>query len=1675
MFDVRPRQLVLPIMLFFCYWTDATASELVHPLNYSAEAFRAEEFQGKTRYTVKDGTTLDQVGAPALAMHIYNLAIPSGMRAVSAELNEPRWVPMEFAGELALVPAAVSSEGIVVEPDLSKSTSVPNVELLGVSTLHGRSIAHTRVVPMRLAADGTLERLASAKLRVRLEPTGVDGDIVIRSSHWSEALRRDVAMLRATVENPDAIRVPDMAVSAKAPLPSERALDYVIITNEEFAAAFEPLAQSRREQGLHSEIVTTSWIDSNYRDGADLQESIRLFLREAYQTRGLSYALLGGDAEIVPPRYVRSYFYPVNQSTDIPADLYYSSLDGSWNANLNGIYGEVFSDGTPGDVVDLAPELAVGRAPVKTVAQVNTFVAKVAEYENPTNPQIHGRALFMSEVLFPSAWDGIQSIQLDGAFFSENLIFDAILGGVNFIQSWRLYENYTAYLGATEQSLQACLDSMQSGNYGLVNHVGHGFYYNMSVGGGNVFVGDANALTNAPNYFLLNALNCASGAFDFDCLLESFVQNPAGGAVASIGSSRSAFPYTADRYQQEFFQQVYVDNNLRMGDAINGSRLLYTGLTGSDASDRWTQFGFCLLGDPAMRVWRQEPKAITVSHSASVPQGATELTVDVDYQAGGSAIGVSVSLVGADGTVVTGITNLTGSITHQLGGLADEVGSLALFLNGQTISPYSALINVTAPTGATIRADVNAIDDDLPGPSDGDGDGVLDAGESVELSFSFENNGNGSNATNVSATLSERNVSGWLNITNDSISVGTLNGGQSVVPSDDCVMSVDPDTPDGTVLELQLEMTDGADTWIENFELVVLAPQLDVTRIRFDDSATGNGDGIAQAGESVELFVELSNFGAGTANSITGVLSSTSPDVNITDANNSWAALSLKQSGEGSGEFVLSESVVGVENWMQLTFTDSEGRVLIHDFELRVPGAAPTPQLDASLSPTSIAIRMDLNETEPHLAGYRVYRAADALGPFAEVTPYGVIDSGFFEDSGLAPLTRYHYYATALDSSAVEGPPSSVVDASTAPPELGSAFPMPIGDEVTGPLAVGDMRGDGSWVVGLASDFLYALDSNAMELLDGDQDSQTLGPLAGPSAPDNKWTPSGVSMADLDNDGKMELIGSNWATDEIWVVRDDGSPFPGWPQPMNNGSWAVPVVGDIDNNGDLEIIVNNVATWTYVWNHDGTDFYDGDNNQNTVGRFQNRPGESFNRSSPALYDVDGDGKLEIIFGSHQRGGNDNYVHALKNDATDAPGWGKNLGPDGFNVTSIGIADMDNDGLAEIVFPCDNDLLYVWQPDGSNKAGFPIPFTSQGGNHDNLTPSPAFADFDRNGDIEMVLVSVLSRTNSQLYIMDHDANVWPGFPVQVGGTTQNSPIVGDLNGDHSPDILIGIEGNSTTSTILYGIQADGTPVAGFPIKLNGSPKSPPVICDFDQDGDVDVVASGLDRLLHVWDMPFPYHPWATPWGTFHGNNRRTGVYLDDIVVATGGGSFELSVRDGAVVIRALWDGALPAGLRLRLERAHVVDGTPTEFERLTAELSFEDGQLFFKDETVKPGGRYSYRLRDERGQIALESREILVPVSRLVLEQNEPNPFNPATTIVFAVPTVQGGRLHTRVDVYDLAGRRVRELHAGPLAGGEHRMRWNGLDDSAQPVSSGTYFAVVRSGGEQRSIKMTLVK
>jgi flagellar hook assembly protein FlgD len=118
--------------------------------------------------------------------------------------------------------------------------------------------------------------------------------------------------------------------------------------------------------------------------------------------------------------------------------------------------------------------------------------------------------------------------------------------------------------------------------------------------------------------------------------------------------------------------------------------------------------------------------------------------------------------------------------------------------------------------------------------------------------------------------------------------------------------------------------------------------------------------------------------------------------------------------------------------------------------------------------------------------------------------------------------------------------------------------------------------------------------------------------------------------------------------------------------------------------------------------------------------------------------------------------------------------------------------------------------------------------------------------------------------------------------------------------------------------------------------------------------------------------------------------------------------------------------------------------------------------------------YCYRVdvTDEDGRRTLfETGAISAPLLAVTLEQNQPNPFNPTTTISFTLPE----KMEVNLSIYNVAGKLVTTVVNRALPDGLNEFAWDGTDANGNPVSSGVYLYRLTAGKKSITRKMVMLK
>lgn len=279
----------------------------------------------------------------------------------------------------------------------------------------------------------------------------------------------------------------------------------------------------------------------------------------------------------------------------------------------------------------------------------------------------------------------------------------------------------------------------------------------------------------------------------------------------------------------------------------------------------------------------------------------------------------------------------------------------------------------------------------------------------------------------------------------------------------------------------------------------------------------------------------------------------------------------------------------------------------------------------------------------------------------------------------------------------------------------------------------------------------------------------------------NNWILTAAALADVDADQQMEIIVCERASPggRVHILKIDGTEWSNdWPVTLDATPAVTPSIGDIDDDGTVEIVIHS-STARNVLELDG---------QMTNGFPQaTAPAQRYSYQSPILADIDDNNTLEIIGASH---GDHPQFYVIQESGTDMPGWPIDVPDDNWTFnppTVVKIQDEIAIFASRPIGPTFEEMLYAWDASGNLLDGFPI--EKSGG----LEGFIAIADIDNDGQYELIFPSNVLDDDGfgfiHAYEMDGSGEV-AGFPIRPQGWTfMNGASIGDINGDGLMDLAV----------------------------------------------------------------------------------------------------------------------------------------------------------------------------------------------------------------------------------------------------------------------------------------------
>lgn len=187
-------------------------------------------------------------------------------------------------------------------------------------------------------------------------------------------------------------------------------------------------------------------------------------------------------------------------------------------------------------------------------------------------------------------------------------------------------------------------------------------------------------------------------------------------------------------------------------------------------------------------------------------------------------------------------------------------------------------------------------------------------------------------------------------------------------------------------------------------------------------------------------------------------------------------------------------------------------------------------------------------------------------------------------------------------------------------------------------------------------------------------------------------------------------------------------------------------------------------------------------------------------------------------------------------------------PDNTNFRNVTMADVNQDGVKEILFTASNQLMVynnqtlLWRLSLIGTGIYP----------------PSVADIDNDGDMEIVQVTGGNGKNGRVYLLDHEGNILPGFPKNYNNNwILTTATLADLDDDQQLEIIF-LARNSPGGDV-HILTNKGEPWSeNWPVRLPRTPAITPSIGDIDNDGQKEIIVSST-TVLYAYNLDGQLEP------------------------------------------------------------------------------------------------------------------------------------------------------------------------------------------------------------------------
>ncbi|MBR5719424.1 MAG: T9SS type A sorting domain-containing protein [Bacteroidales bacterium] len=642
------------------------------------------------------------LGNPMMPYCASQLLLPPGYEASDVELEFGKLIQIEAKGEIfPKQPVRPYSADPIT--DFYKNEEVYNSKaaypakasgVLSTGFYKGHSIANVAFTPVvYIPADNSIAYYESVTVKVSAKRTE-------KAENALKLLKSDNNMARL-VDNVEAERDYQPLVNN-----TKDASDYdmLIISKPQYESNFDTLISMYRDYGIFAQFKSLDAIYSEM-TGVDNQAKIRNYIIQEYTNHSIEYVLLGGDVDVFPYRgfYCTVQSSSVYESNDIPADIYFSGLDGTWNSDNDSHWGEIGED-------DLYMEVSVARMPFSNSTELNRIIHKSTSYQlNPVLGELRKHSFF-GEWMYsnPDTYGSDYLDLLIGHHEDNGYTTDGVPEDYNLDF---LYAQYTPF---NSTAVKAHINAGPN----FIHHAGHASettvmeLYSSDINN-NSFYGP-NGINH--NYTFVYTHGCDCGAFDYsDCITEKMVtiDNFAAGVTANsrygwFNEGQTEGP--SAHLNREFVDALFNDRYSRYGMAQKESKTAtapWVNAPGQfeEGALRWCFYDSNAMTDPAIQVWTDEPYNLSVGHTNFIhPTDETFHVVVYNLSKEGFEAGARIVLMYDNEVIGRGITDAEGECQVAITGTIPQSGEVDILVSSYNtfVCRYQVTIN-----GSTLVGDAN--------------------------------------------------------------------------------------------------------------------------------------------------------------------------------------------------------------------------------------------------------------------------------------------------------------------------------------------------------------------------------------------------------------------------------------------------------------------------------------------------------------------------------------------------------------------------------------------------------------------------------------------------------------------------------------------------------------------------------------------------------------------------------------------------------------------------------------------------------------------------------------------------------------------------------------------------------------------------------------------------------